>query len=77
MAKETRYVNPPPPGASRMVEYTIPDPEFDGGIIGKPGGHSSATGRARPDLTGVGEQMLRGQHSSSRARASIRQDGED
>lgn len=51
--------------------------EIDGSVLGKPGSYSPATGYARPDVTGVGEQMLRGEHSSERSRRSIRQRGED
>lgn len=72
-----RLVNLPPPNSTFSAEYSVGDPEFGGSILGKPGGYSSATGRARPDMTGVGEQMLRNQHTSSRARASIRQGDED
>lgn len=77
MAKGKRNINLPPPNSGMPIAYSVSDPEFDGGIIGRPGGYSSATGRARPDVTNVGEQMLRGQHASRRAFGSVRQDDED
>lgn len=39
--------------------------ERDGGIIGDPGGYRFATGGKKPDLRGVGEEMLRGRYGSS------------
>jgi hypothetical protein len=51
--------------SERDMEYDNPRKaiEHDGGILGDPGGYRYATGGRKPDLKGVGEEMLRNRRS--------------